>query len=85
VWCRPPLSSGRVGLQGYSSHRPRPDRDRAHCARQLAREHKVPAVVEIFLERITNIAMGTDIDNITEDNELSTFIDDSPTAALPCD
>jgi tartronate-semialdehyde synthase len=42
-------------------------------------------VVEIFLERITNIAMGTDIDNITEDNELSTFIDDSPTAALPCD
>ena len=51
-------------------------------AQQLAREHKVPVVVEIFLERITNIAMGTDIDKITEYNELSTSIDDSPTAAL---
>jgi tartronate-semialdehyde synthase len=51
-------------------------------AQQLAREHKVPVVVEIFLERITNIAMGTDIDKITEHNELATTIDDSPTAAL---
>ncbi|WP_442791293.1 glyoxylate carboligase [Mycobacterium sp. Aquia_216] len=51
-------------------------------AQQLAREHKVPVVVEIFLERITNIAMGTDIDNITEHNELATTLDDSPTAAL---
>ncbi|GLE50836.1 glyoxylate carboligase [Mycobacterium montefiorense] len=51
-------------------------------AQQLAREHKVPVVVEIFLERITNIAMGTEIDNITEHNELAATIDDSPTAAL---
>ncbi|OBG29582.1 glyoxylate carboligase [Mycobacterium sp. 852002-51057_SCH5723018] len=51
-------------------------------AQQLAREHKVPVVVEIFLERITNIAMGTDIDNITEHGELAASIDDSPTAAL---
>lgn len=51
-------------------------------ARQLAREHKVPVVVEIFLERITNIAMGTDIDKITEHNELAATIDDSPTAAM---
>jgi tartronate-semialdehyde synthase len=51
-------------------------------AQQLASEHKVPVVVEIFLERITNIAMGTDIDKITEHNELATTIDDSPTAAL---
>ncbi|MCV7408955.1 glyoxylate carboligase [Mycobacterium florentinum] len=51
-------------------------------AQQLAREHKVPVVVEVFLERITNIAMGTDIDKITEHNELATTIDDSPTAAM---
>lgn len=51
-------------------------------AQQLAREHKVPVVVEIFLERITNIAMGTDIDKITEHNELAATIDDSPTAAM---
>ncbi|MCV7028797.1 glyoxylate carboligase [Mycobacterium sherrisii] len=51
-------------------------------AQQLAREHKVPVVVEIFLERITNIAMGTDIDKITEHNELAATLDDSPTAAM---
>jgi tartronate-semialdehyde synthase len=31
-------------------------------------------VVEVFLERITNIAMGADIDDIVEFNELA----DSP-------
>jgi len=35
-------------------------------AKRMAREHKVPVVVEIFLEHITNIAMGTEIDNIVE-------------------
>ena len=33
-------------------------------AQELAQEHKVPVVVEIFLEKITNIAMGTEIDNV---------------------
>ena len=31
-------------------------------ARQLMQEHRVPVVVEIILERVTNIAMGTDLD-----------------------
>jgi tartronate-semialdehyde synthase len=35
-------------------------------AQLLARKHKVPVVVEVILERVTNIAMGTEIDNITE-------------------
>ncbi len=30
-------------------------------ARELMREHRVPVVVEIILERITNISMGTDL------------------------
>src|SRR6202049_2200502 len=50
-------------------------------AEQLAREHKVPVVVEGFLEKITNIAMGTEIDNIVEFNDLAESIDDAPTAA----
>jgi tartronate-semialdehyde synthase len=45
-------------------------------AQQLAREHKVPVVVEVFLERVTNIAMGTDIDNVTEYDELATLPSD---------
>jgi tartronate-semialdehyde synthase len=35
-------------------------------ARQLAAEHRVPVVVEIILEKVTNIAMGTEIDKVNE-------------------
>ena len=35
-------------------------------AQALARQHRVPVVVEVILERVTNIAMGTEIDNIVE-------------------
>ncbi|QIL82878.1 glyoxylate carboligase [Diaphorobacter sp. HDW4A] len=35
-------------------------------AQTLARKHRVPVVVEVILERVTNIAMGTEIDNIIE-------------------
>ena len=35
-------------------------------ARQLARQHRVPVVVEVILEKVTNIAMGTEIDRIQE-------------------
>ena len=30
------------------------------------REQRVPAIVEVILERVTNIAMGTELDNIME-------------------
>jgi tartronate-semialdehyde synthase len=33
-------------------------------------EHRVPVVVEIILERVTNISMGTEINNITEFEEI---------------
>ena len=32
----------------------------------LAAEHRVPVVVEVILEKVTNIAMGTEIDKINE-------------------
>jgi len=35
-------------------------------ARALAREHSVPVVVEVITERVTNIAMGTEIDQVKE-------------------
>jgi len=43
-------------------------------------EHKVPVVIEIMLERVTNIAMGTEIDKIVEFEELAGSIADAPTA-----
>src|SRR5690606_34312247 len=34
-------------------------------------EFKVPVVIEIILERVTNISMGTEIDNVVEFEELA--------------
>ncbi|ART74274.1 glyoxylate carboligase (plasmid) [Mycobacterium dioxanotrophicus] len=42
----------------------------------LAREHKVPVVVEIVLETITNIAMGTELDNVNEFEALAEASDE---------
>jgi tartronate-semialdehyde synthase len=39
-------------------------------AKELIVEHRVPVVVEIILERITNVSMGTEIDNVREFEEL---------------
>ena len=41
-------------------------------AAKLMAEFRVPVVVEVILERITNISMGTEIDGITEFEELRT-------------
>jgi tartronate-semialdehyde synthase len=35
-------------------------------AQQLAQTHRVPVVVEVILERVTNIAMGNEIDSVNE-------------------
>ena len=43
-------------------------------------EHRVPVIVEIILERATNISMGTEIDNITEFEDLAKEVADAPTA-----
>lgn len=39
-------------------------------ARALMAQHGVPVVVEIILERVTNIAMGTEIDALNDFNEV---------------
>lgn len=40
--------------------------DALRQAQTMAREHRVPVVVEVILEKVTNIAMGTEIDAINE-------------------
>ena len=40
----------------------------------------VPVVIEVMLERVTNIAMGTEIDAINEFEELAIDAKDAPTA-----
>jgi tartronate-semialdehyde synthase len=49
-------------------------------ARAWMAEHRVPVVIEVILERVTNIAMGTEIDNINEFEELAKTRADVPTA-----
>ena len=39
-------------------------------AQALARQFRVPVVVEVILEKVTNIAMGTEIDNVREFEEI---------------
>ena len=47
-------------------------------AQQLAYELKVPVVVECILQKVTNIAMGSALDNITEFEPLATSTSDAP-------
>ena len=43
-------------------------------------EFQVPVVIEVMLERVTNISMGAEIDAINEFEELAASIADAPTA-----
>ncbi|HYD80556.1 MAG TPA: glyoxylate carboligase [Paucimonas sp.] len=49
-------------------------------ARALMKQHRVPVVVEIILERVTNISMGTEIDKVNEFEDLAMTASDAPTA-----
>ncbi len=49
-------------------------------AQAMAAEFNVPVVVEVILERVTNIAMGTEIDAINEFEPLADSRHDAPTA-----
>ncbi|HXR02390.1 MAG TPA: thiamine pyrophosphate-dependent enzyme, partial [Pseudomonas sp.] len=49
-------------------------------ATSLMQQHRVPVVVEIILERVTNIAMGTEINAINEFESLAENRADAPTA-----
>ncbi|MFE9064805.1 glyoxylate carboligase [Streptomyces violaceusniger] len=49
-------------------------------AKKLMAEHRVPVVVEVILERVTNVSMGTELDNVTEFEEVATGPDHAPTA-----
>ncbi len=43
-------------------------------------EYKVPVVIEMVLERVTNISMGTEIDNVVEFEEMAQGMADVPSS-----
>jgi tartronate-semialdehyde synthase len=49
-------------------------------AKKLMAEYRVPVIVEVILERVTNVSMGLEIDTITEFEELALGVGDAPTA-----
>ena len=49
-------------------------------AEQMIEEFKVPVIVEIILERVTNISMGTEINAVNEFEDLALVGNDAPTA-----
>jgi tartronate-semialdehyde synthase len=49
-------------------------------AKALMEEHRVPVVVEIILERVTNISMGVEINAVNEFEDLAERGTDAPTA-----
>ncbi|MGM0913508.1 MAG: glyoxylate carboligase [Pseudomonadota bacterium] len=49
-------------------------------ARELMKQHRVPVVVEVILERVTNISMGTDLAGINEFEALAENVADAPTS-----
>ncbi|MDJ0320885.1 glyoxylate carboligase [Pseudarthrobacter sp. PS3-L1] len=51
-------------------------------AKALMGEFRVPVVVEVILEKITNISMGVEINAINEFEELAETAADAPTATL---
>src|SRR5262249_22945939 len=59
------------GCKAIRVHRPDEIQPAIETARSWMREYRVPVVVEIILERETNIAMGTEIDAITEFEDLA--------------
>ncbi|WP_405138317.1 glyoxylate carboligase [Nocardia sp. NBC_01388] len=49
-------------------------------AKRLMAEHQVPVLVEVILERVTNVSMGLEIDSVTEFEELAGSAADAPTS-----
>ncbi|UAN52752.1 glyoxylate carboligase [Serratia sp. JSRIV002] len=49
-------------------------------AQELMRLHQVPVVVEIILERVTNISMGNELDNVNEFEPVAESPEDAPTS-----
>jgi len=54
-------------------------------AKQLLARFRVPVVVEVILERVTNVSMGTELDGVVEFEDLAAGKADAPTAVALLD
>ena len=59
-----------LGCKAIRVKSPNEFKDAFARARALMAEHRVPVVLEFILERVTNVAMGTEIHNVNEFEEV---------------
>jgi len=71
-----------LGCKAIRVHRQEELRPAIAQAEAWMKEFQVPVVIEVILERVTNISMGTEIDKINEFEELATSRADAPTAVV---
>lgn len=69
-----------LGCKGIRVHKQGEIAPAIQQAQAWMAEFRVPVVIEVILERVTNIAMGTEIDNVVEFEELASSKVDAPTA-----
>jgi tartronate-semialdehyde synthase len=69
-----------LGCKAIRVHRPDELAPAIAQAEAWMKELQVPVVVEVILERVTNISMGTEIDKVMEFEELASSLADAPTA-----
>ena len=74
-----------LGCMALRAYEPQQIEPMLKQAQAMAREHRVPVVLEVMLERVTNIAMGTEIDAINEFEALAQSSADAPTAVALLD
>ncbi len=69
-----------LGCKAIRVHSPSELKPAIAQAEELMAQFSVPVVIEVILERVTNIAMGTEIDNIIEFEDLAEKRADAPAA-----
>jgi len=69
-----------LGCKAIRVHRQEEIKPAIEQANRWMTEFQVPVVIEVMLERVTNISMGTEIDAVNEFEELALSAADAPTA-----
>jgi tartronate-semialdehyde synthase len=69
-----------LGCKAIRVERPEQFAPAVQQATRWLAELQVPVVIEVIVERVTNISMGTEIDNVVEFEELAASGSDAPTA-----
>jgi tartronate-semialdehyde synthase len=72
-----------MGCKAIRVHQPDDILPALEKAKALMSEYRVPVVVEVVLERVTNISIGTELDNVVEFEPLAEHPQAAPTAIGP--